>query len=74
MEGVTKERTVKKIAWKHQDIKKERKTKKRWRKAVLEDLRDKGIADWRMKVMDRGGLETHNKALGLKGLFRSFIQ
>ena len=29
------------------------KDRRRWREAVLEDLKDKGIADWKRKGMDR---------------------
>ena len=56
MERVTEDRTVRRIAWKTLGFK-----KKRWRGTVLEDLRDKGIADWRRKAMDRGGWKRITK-------------
>ena len=47
MERVTDDRTVRRIAWKTPGYKKNiGRPTKRWREAVLKDLRDKGIADW----------------------------
>ena len=54
MERVTEDRTVGRIAWKTLGYKKKRgRPRKRWIKTLLEDLKDKGIADWRRKAMDR---------------------
>ena len=56
MERVTEDRTVKRISWKVPGYnKKKGRPRKRWRGAVLDDMRDKRIPDWRRKAMDRGG-------------------
>ena len=62
MERVTEDRTVRRIARKTPRYKKKRGgRRKRWREAVLEDLRDKGIAEWRRKAMDRRGWKRITK-------------
>ena len=61
-ERVSEDRTVRRIAWKTPRYKKKRgRLRKRWREAVLEDLRDKGIADWWRNATDRGGWKRITK-------------
>ena len=56
MERVTEDRMGRRIAWKTRGYKKKKgRPRKRSREAVLENLRNKGIADWWRKAMDRGG-------------------
>ena len=46
IERMAENRTVKKKAWKMPGYRKRRRrSRKRWREAVLEDLRDKGMVD-----------------------------
>ena len=54
MERMAENRTFRKIAWKTSEYKKKRgRPRKRWRETVLEDLKDKGVADWKRKAMYR---------------------
>ena len=54
MEGMTENRTVRKIAWKTPGYRKKvGRPRKRCAETMLEDLKDKGIADWKRKTMDR---------------------
>ena len=62
MERINEDRTVRRIAWKTPRYKKKNgRPRKRWREAVLKDLRNKGIAGWRRKTMDRGGWKRITK-------------
>ena len=54
MKRMAEKRAVKKIAWKTPGYRKNRgRPKKRWRETVLDDLKDKGTADWKRKATDR---------------------
>ena len=54
-ERMARNRTVRRIAWKAPGYKKKRgRPRRRWRGAVLEDLEDEGIVDWKAKAMHRG--------------------
>ena len=62
MERVTEDKKVRRTAWKTLGYKKKRGgPRKRWTVAVLEDLRDKGIADWRRKAIYREGWKRITK-------------
>ena len=53
IERMAENRTVRKITWKTPGYRKKRgRPRKRWIEAVLEDLKDKGMGDWKRKAMD----------------------
>ena len=54
IEKMVEKRTVRNIPWKTPKYRKKRgRSRKRWREAVPEDLKDKRIADWKNKATDR---------------------
>ena len=62
MERITKDRTVRRIVRKTPGYKKKKgRPRKRWKAAVLEDLRDKGIADWGREAIDTEGWKRITK-------------
>ena len=51
---MSEKRTIREIAGKTPGYRKKRgKSRKGWREAMLEDLKGKGIADWKRKAMKR---------------------
>jgi hypothetical protein len=54
LERMDESRNVKTIAWKAPDSKRKRgRPRKRWREAVEEDLKEKGIQNWKEKAKNR---------------------
>lgn len=54
---------TKDIAWKTPDYKKKKgKLRERWQ-AVIQDLKEKNITNWKLKVMDRKGVEKVNRVM-----------
>lgn len=53
---------VKKIAWRlPQSKRKQGRPRKWWREAVMENLKEKGINDWKAKSKDRKALQRITK-------------